>query len=421
MLELFKQHFFLRYSMTDIYKRSLIIHEQLNGKISITSKLDLETKEELSIAYTPGVAEPCRVIAENPERAKDLTIKSNSVAIVSDGSAVLGLGNIGPEAAIPVMEGKAMLFKKYADIDAWPLCLATSDTAEIIATVKNIAPVFGGINLEDIAAPACFEIEDALQEIGIPVFHDDQHGTAIVLLAAMINACRATKREFKDLNVVISGAGAAGSAIARLLDSIGKTNSGVGSVGNIVVCDSKGAIYKGRDHLNSEKERLLEFSNKENIQGTLRDVLKNADVFIGVSKGNLLGSDDIKLMAKDPFVFAMANPVPEIMPDLAIAAGAAVVGTGRSDFPNQVNNVLAFPGIFRGALDAKAPKITDSMKLAAAKALAHCLAEPRVDKILPLPLDRFVAPFVSRAVRDAAEKEFGKVNSFCDFNPKDNK
>tara|TARA_B110000483_G_scaffold30040_1_gene36476 strand:+ start:189 stop:1412 length:1224 start_codon:yes stop_codon:yes gene_type:complete len=407
--------------MTDIYKRSLIIHEQLNGKISITSKLDLETKEELSIAYTPGVAEPCRVIAENPERAKDLTIKSNSVAIVSDGSAVLGLGNIGPEAAIPVMEGKAMLFKKYADIDAWPLCLATSDTAEIIATVKNIAPVFGGINLEDIAAPACFEIEDALQEIGIPVFHDDQHGTAIVLLAAMINACRATKREFKDLNVVISGAGAAGSAIARLLDSIGKTNSGVGSVGNIVVCDSKGAIYKGRDHLNSEKERLLEFSNKENIQGTLRDVLKNADVFIGVSKGNLLGSDDIKLMAKDPFVFAMANPVPEIMPDLAIAAGAAVVGTGRSDFPNQVNNVLAFPGIFRGALDAKAPKITDSMKLAAAKALAHCLAEPRVDKILPLPLDRFVAPFVSRAVRDAAEKEFGKVNSFCDFNPKDNK
>ena len=407
--------------MTDIYKRSLIIHEQLNGKISITSKLDLETKEELSIAYTPGVAEPCRVIAENPERAKDLTIKSNSVAIVSDGSAVLGLGNIGPEAAIPVMEGKAMLFKKYADIDAWPLCLATSDTAEIIATVKNIAPVFGGINLEDIAAPACFEIEDALQEIGIPVFHDDQHGTAIVLLAAMINACRATKREFKDLNVVISGAGAAGSAIARLLDSIGKTNSGVGSVGNIVVCASKGAIYKGRDHLNSEKERLLEFSNKENIQGTLRDVLKNADVFIGVSKGNLLGSDDIKLMAKDPFVFAMANPVPEIMPDLAIAAGAAVVGTGRSDFPNQVNNVLAFPGIFRGALDAKAPKITDSMKLAAAKALAHCLAEPRVDKILPLPLDRFVAPFVSRAVRDAAEKEFGKVNSFCDFNPKDNK
>lgn len=407
--------------MTDIYKRSLIIHEQLNGKISITSKLDLETKEELSIAYTPGVAEPCRVIAENPERAKDLTIKSNSVAIVSDGSAVLGLGNIGPEAAIPVMEGKAMLFKKYADIDAWPLCLATSDTAEIIATVKNIAPVFGGINLEDIAAPACFEIEDALQEIGIPVFHDDQHGTAIVLLAAMINACRATKREFKDLNVVISGAGAAGSAIARLLDSIGTTNSGVGSVGNIVVCDSKGAIYKGRDHLNSEKERLLEFSNKENIQGTLRDVLKNADVFIGVSKGNLLGSDDIKLMAKDPFVFAMANPIPEIMPDLAIAAGAAVVGTGRSDFPNQVNNVLAFPGIFRGALDAKAPKITDGMKLAAAKALAHCLADPRVDKILPLPLDRFVAPFISRAVRDAAEKEFGKVNSFCDFKPKDNK
>ncbi len=407
--------------MTDIYKRSLIIHEQLNGKISITSKLDLETKEELSIAYTPGVAEPCRVIAENPERAKDLTIKSNSVAIVSDGSAVLGLGNIGPQAAIPVMEGKEKKKKKYADIDAWPLCLATSDTAEIIATVKNIAPVFGGINLEDIAAPACFEIEDALQEIGIPVFHDDQHGTAIVLLAAMINACRATKREFKDLNVVISGAGAAGSAIARLLDSIGITNSGVGSVGNIVVCDSKGAIYKGRDHLNSEKERLLEFSNKENIQGTLRDVLKNADVFIGVSKGNLLGSADIKLMAKDPFVFAMANPIPEIMPDLAIAAGAAVVGTGRSDFPNQVNNVLAFPGIFRGALDAKAPKITDGMKLAAAKALAHCLAEPRVDKILPLPLDRFVAPFVSRAVRDAAEKEFGKVNSFCDFKPKDDK
>lgn len=405
--------------MADIYKRSLIIHEQLKGKISITSKLDLDTQEELSIAYTPGVAEPCRVIAENPERAKDLTIKKNSVAIVSDGSAVLGLGNIGPEAAIPVMEGKAILFKKYADIDAWPLCLDTSDPEEIIRTVKNIAPTFGGVNLEDIAAPACFEIEDRLQDIGIPVFHDDQHGTAIVLLAAMINACRATQREFKDLNVVINGAGAAGSAIARLLDSIGKTNSGVGSVGNIVVCDSKGAIYEGRDHLNDEKKRLLEFSNKSNLQGSLRDVLKGADVFIGVSKGNLLTGEDIKLMAEKPFIFAMANPVPEIMPDEALAAGAAVVGTGRSDFPNQVNNVLAFPGIFRGALDAKAPRITDSMKLAAAKALAHCIQEPSPTKILPLPLDRTVAPFVSRAVRDAAELEFGKVSAFCENKIKD--
>lgn len=405
--------------MADIYKRSLIIHEQLKGKISITSKLDLDTQEELSIAYTPGVAEPCRVIAENPERAKDLTIKKNSVAIVSDGSAVLGLGNIGPEAAIPVMEGKAILFKKYADIDAWPLCLDTSDPEEIIRTVKNIAPTFGGVNLEDIAAPGCFEIEDRLQDIGIPVFHDDQHGTAIVLLAAMINSCRATQREFKDLNVVINGAGAAGSAIARLLDSIGKTDSGVGSVGNIVVCDSKGAIYEGRDHLNDEKKRLLEFSNKSNLQGNLRDVLKGADVFIGVSKGNLLTGEDIKLMAEKPFIFAMANPVPEIMPDEALAAGAAVVGTGRSDFPNQVNNVLAFPGIFRGALDAKAPRITDSMKLAAAKALAHCIQEPSPTKILPLPLDRTVAPFVSRAVRDAAELEFGKVSAFCENKIKD--
>lgn len=403
--------------MADIYKRSLIIHEQLKGKISITSKLDLDTQEELSIAYTPGVAEPCRVIAENPERAKDLTIKKNSVAIVSDGSAVLGLGNIGPEAAIPVMEGKAILFKKYADIDGFPICLDTSDPDEIIRTVKNIAPVFGGVNLEDIAAPACFEIEDKLQELGIPVFHDDQHGTAIVLLAAMINACRATEREFKDLNVVINGAGAAGSAIARLLDSIGKVNSEVGSVGNIVVCDSKGAIFKGRDHLNTAKERLLEFSNKNNIKGTLKDVLKGADVFIGVSKGNILTGDDIQLMAKNPFVFAMANPVPEIMPDVALEAGAVVVGTGRSDFPNQVNNVLAFPGIFRGALDAKARKITDSMKLAAAKALAHCVLNPTPDKILPLPLDRTVAPFVSRAVRDAAELEFGKVSAYCDYDP----
>lgn len=394
--------------MADIYKRSLIIHEQLKGKISITPKLDLDTQEELAIAYTPGVAEPCRVIAENPERAKDLTIKKNSVAIVSDGSAVLGLGNIGPAAAIPVMEGKAILFKKYADIDGWPLCLDTSDPEEIIRTVRNIAPVFGGINLEDIAAPACFEIEDRLQDLGIPVFHDDQHGTAIVLLAAMINSCRATGRPFKDLKVVINGAGAAGSAIARLLDTIGTGDSGVGSVGNIVVCDSKGAIYKGRDNLNSEKLRLLEFSNKENEKGLLKDVLKGADVFIGVSKGNLLTGEDIKLMAPHPFVFAMANPVPEIMPDEAIAAGAAVVGTGRSDFANQVNNVLAFPGIFRGALDAKAPKITDNMKLAAAIALAHCILEPTPQKILPLALDRTVAPFVSRAVREAAEKEFGK-------------
>jgi malate dehydrogenase (oxaloacetate-decarboxylating) len=392
--------------MTDIYKRSLIIHEQLKGKLSLHSKLDLDTKEELSIAYTPGVAEPCRVISENVDRAKDLTIKRNSVAIVSDGSAVLGLGNIGPEASIPVMEGKAILFKKYADIDAWPLCLNVNSPEEIIATVKAIAPGFGGVNLEDIAAPACFEIENALQDIGIPVFHDDQHGTAIVLLAAMINACKITGRKLSDCKIVINGAGAAGTAIAKLLLDAGKQDESIGKPRSVVVCDSKGAISEARKDLNSQKQELLSITNEHNEQGDLADILKGADVFIGVSKGGILNRNHVKTMAKNPFLFAMANPTPEIMPDEALAGGAQIMGTGRSDFPNQVNNVLAFPGIFRGALDAKAPKITAGMKLTAAKALANCILEPTPEMLLPEALDRTVAPFIARAVKEQAIKEF---------------
>ena len=392
--------------MTDIYKRSLIIHEQLKGKLSLHSKLDLDTKEELSIAYTPGVAEPCRVISENVDRAKDLTIKRNSVAIVSDGSAVLGLGNIGPEASIPVMEGKAILFKKYADIDAWPLCLNVNSPEEIIATVKAIAPVFGGVNLEDIAAPACFEIENALQDIGIPVFHDDQHGTAIVLLAAMINACKITGRKLSDCKIVINGAGAAGTAIAKLLLDASKQDKSIGKPRSVVVCDSKGAISEARKDLNSQKQELLSITNEHNEQGDLADILKGADVFIGVSKGGILNRNHVKTMAKNPFLFAMANPTPEIMPDEALAGGAQIMGTGRSDFPNQVNNVLAFPGIFRGALDAKAPRITAGMKLTAAKALANCILEPTPEKLLPEALDRTVAPFIARAVKEQAIKEF---------------
>lgn len=384
--------------MTDIYEKSVIVHRQLRGKISMVNKLPLETQEDLSLAYTPGVARPCELIAKDPSAAFDLTIKRNTVAIVSDGSAVLGLGNIGAAAAIPVMEGKAMLFREFASIDAWPICLDTQDSAEIIETVRRIAPVFGGVNLEDISAPRCFEVENALQDLGIPVFHDDQHGTAIVLLAGLLNAAKVTGRKVESMRVVINGAGAAGTAIARLLRCVGHDPNVCVPVRNVIVCDSKGAIHAGRKDLNDYKTELLQYTNRENESGSLQDVLAGSDVFIGVSKGGLLKREDIATMADNAIVFAMANPIPEIMPDEALAGGAAVAGTGRSDLPNQVNNLLAFPGIFRGALDVRATQITQSMKIAAAYALADTVRVPTNESILPSPLDRSIAHQVAEAV-----------------------
>jgi malate dehydrogenase (oxaloacetate-decarboxylating) len=363
------------------------------------------SREDLSIAYTPGVARPCEVIAQDPSRTRDLTIKGNTVAVVSDGSAVLGLGNIGPNAAIPVMEGKAILFKEFAGIDAWPICVDTQDSEEIIETVRRIAPVFGGINLEDISAPRCFEIEQRLQDLGIPVFHDDQHGTAIVLLAGLINAAKVIGRELSDLRIVINGAGAAGTAIARLLRCVGHDPHVCVPVQDVIVCDSRGAIHRNRDGLSNCKRELLAYTNRDSRAGSLSEVLKDANVFIGVSKGNLLSAADVKTMAKDAIVLAMANPIPEIMPDEAHAGGAAVVGTGRSDFPNQVNNVLVFPGIFRGALDCGAAQITEEMKVTTAKALAACVDSPTAEKILPEPLDRTVAPRIADAVVRLAASE----------------
>ncbi len=393
--------------MTDFYERSAIIHEQLHGKIAVVSKIPIGSLDDLSIAYTPGVARPCELIAADPAKARQLTIKGNSVAVVTDGSAVLGLGDIGPLAAIPVMEGKVLLFKEFANLEAWPICLDTKDVDEIVNAVRQIAPVFGGINLEDISAPRCFEIERRLQDLGIPVFHDDQHGTAIVLLAALLNAGRVLERALEGMVVVVSGAGAAGSAIAKLL--LGTSAEGEDSVSapvkDVVVCDSRGAIHKGREGLSPEKEELLSFTNIGDRTGTLQEALEGADVFIGVSKAGLLDADDVRRMNPDPIILAMANPEPEIMPDEAAKGGAAVVGTGRSDFPNQVNNVLAFPGIFRGALDAGAATISARMKMAAVHALADAVTEPTADRILPDPLDRRVAPLVAEAVRAAAMHE----------------
>lgn len=389
----------------DIYEKSVIVHRQLRGKIAMINKLPLETQEDLSLVYTPGVARPCELIAHDPAAAFELTIKRNSVAIVSDGSAVLGLGNIGPAAAIPVMEGKAMLFREFASIDAWPICLDTQDANEIVETVKRIAPVFGGVNLEDISAPRCFEIEERLQGLGIPVFHDDQHGTAIVLLAGLLNGGKVTGRSIETMRIVINGAGAAGTAIAKLLRCVGHDRDHCMPVKDVVVCDSKGAIHSGRMNLNPYKQDLLKFTNREDRSGSLQEVLAGADAFIGVSRGNLLRREDVSSMASDAIVFAMANPVPEIMPNEAIAGGAAVAGTGRSDLPNQVNNLLAFPGIFRGALDSRATQITQAMKLAAAKALAETVREPTPDKILPNPLDRSVTPRVAEAVARAFRLE----------------
>ncbi|MFT6148811.1 MAG: malate dehydrogenase (oxaloacetate-decarboxylating) [Saprospiraceae bacterium] len=392
----------------DYYKDSLFLHEKLRGKIGTKIKMTVRTKDDLSLVYSPGVAEPCRKIAENKADVYKYTMKGNTVAIITDGTAVLGLGDIGPEAALPVMEGKAMLFKKFADIDAFPICLDTTDVDEIVRTVRNIAPVFGGINLEDISAPRSFEIEERLQDLGIPVFHDDQHGTAIVVLAALINACKVTDRKLEELSVVINGSGAAGVAIAKLLRCIGSEGEYCTPVGSIIICDSKGVISRQRTDLNPSKKELLSFSNFEDIHGTLQDALKGADVFIGVSVGNLLNADDVRTMAKDSIVFGLANPTPEIMPEEAYKGGAAIIGTGRSDMPNQVNNVLGFPGIFRGALDARAKIISPRMKLAAAHAIADCVKHPTKESIIPSALNERVAYAVADAVREVAEDEIAK-------------
>lgn len=376
----------------DYNQAALDMHERLKGKLSVNTLADLKTKDDLSIAYTPGVAEPCRKIAENKEEAYRYTIKSRTVAVVSDGSAVLGLGNIGPEAAMPVMEGKATLFKQFAGIDAFPLCLDTQDTEEIIAICKAIAPTFGGINLEDISSPRCFEIEDRLKaELDIPIFHDDQHGTAIVLLAGLINALKLAEKKLESVRIIISGAGAAGIAVSRLLKTAGATD--------VIVCDSKGAICPLREDLNPVKEVTLEETNPTKICGSLKEMVQGADVFIGVSAPDILHKEDIEGMNDKPLVFAMSNPTPEIMPDEAKAGGAFVVATGRSDFPNQLNNVLVFPGIFKGALQART-QITDEMKLAAAQALADMVTDLSVDKIIPSPFEEGVADAVAKAVMD---------------------
>ena len=386
----------------DFFDRSLKLHQQLRGKLEITPRVALDTRDMLSIAYTPGVARPCQVIAADPGQAIELTIKRNSVAVVTDGSAVLGLGNIGPLGAIPVMEGKAILFKAYANIDAFPICLDTQDTDEIVKTVRHIAPVFGGINLEDISAPRCFEVEQRLQDLGIPVFHDDQHGTAIVVAAALMNASRLLGRPLAKLKVVIHGAGAAGVAISRFLCCVDLPQWRHEAVQELIVCDKQGAIASCRSDLNSAKRELLSFTNPRDRRGSLKEVLLGADVFIGVSVGDILSADDIRRMSPNPIILALANPIPEIDPDIAREAGAAIVATGRSDFPNQVNNVLAFPGIFRGALDARAPSITAGMKFAAAMALAGATESISVERILPPATDRTVAYRVAEAVASAA-------------------
>lgn len=371
---------------------ALELHRIHKGKIEIQSKVPVNNLDDLSLAYTPGVAQPCQEIFQNPSLVYEYTTKGNMVAIVTDGSAVLGLGNIGPEAALPVMEGKAVLFKRFAGVDAFPVCLKTQDVEEIVRTVKLLEPVFGGINLEDIAAPRCFEIEERLKkELDIPVFHDDQHGSAIVVLAALINAVQVVRKDIKAVKVVISGAGAAAIATAKLLHSFG--------IAQIILLDSRGAIFVGRPGLNSFKEEIAQITNRERISGSLVEILPGADAFIGLSRPNLVNADMIKTMNSDPIVIAMANPVPEIYPDEARKGGAKVVATGRSDFPNQVNNVLVFPGLFRGVLDIRAKQITDEMKLAAVRALASLVKNPTAEKILPSVLDEGVAQAVAGAVK----------------------
>jgi len=391
--------------MEEVYKKSVELHEKMRGKIEMVNKIPVDTKEKLSLVYSPGVAQPCLEIEKDPERAYDLTIKGNTIAVVTNGTAVLGLGNIGPLASLPVMEGKAMLFKRFANINAFPICIDSTNTRHIIETIRRIAPSFGGINLEDIKAPESFEIEEQLQDIGIPVFHDDQHGTAIVTLAALINACKVTGKKLTDLKVVINGAGAAGIAIAKLLRCFHIDSPMCQSVKTLIVCDSKGAIHRFRTDLNKAKTELLKYSNFEDVKGDIHHVLDDADVFIGVSKGNLIGQEDVKKMAKDPIIFAMANPTPEIDPAEAKAAGALIVGTGRSDYPNQINNVLAFPGIFKGALAARAKIISTEMKLAAAYAIANSLENPTADEVIPSALDTTLAQTVADAVEKAVHHE----------------
>ncbi len=380
-------------------EKALALHEEWNGKFETTAKMKIATRENLALAYTPGVAEPCKVIAKDKEAAYKYTIKSNTIAVISDGSAVLGLGNIGAYAAMPVMEGKAVLFKEFGGVNAVPICLDTQDTEEIIKTIVNIAPAFGGINLEDISAPRCFEIETRLKELlDIPVFHDDQHGTAIVVLAGIINALKVTGKNKENCKVVVNGAGSAGVAITKLLLTYGFKD--------VTMCDKTGILYKGCEGLNWMQESMMEVTNLSGKQGTLADALNGADIFVGVSAPNIVTPEMVSSMNKDAILFAMANPVPEIMPDVAKAAGARVVGTGRSDFPNQVNNVIAFPGIFKGALEGRAPQITEEMKLAAALAIAGLVPDDQLSdvNILPEAFDPRVANVVSKAVKDHITK-----------------
>jgi len=385
----------------DVYQKSLALHSALRGKIKIDPKIEIHTSEDLALVYSPGVAEPCREIYKSPEAAYEYTMKGNMVAVISDGTAVLGLGNIGPLAALPVMEGKCMLFKRFAGVDAFPIVLDTQDTDQIVQTIRNIAPTFGGINLEDISAPRSFEVEARLQDLGIPVFHDDQHGTAIVVLAALINSCKILGKKLEDLKIVINGAGAAGIAIARLLRCVSIDPTICIPVREVIMADSRGIIHRKRDDINDAKREILRYSNPNDLQGTVRDALEGADVFIGVSVGNLLKTGDIRRMNPDSIVLALANPTPEIMPAEALAGGAAIVGTGRSDLPNQVNNVLAFPGIFRGALDARAKTITAGMKIAAAYAIAESVDNISRDQVIPSSLNNKVAYNVAQAVKKA--------------------
>lgn len=381
-------------------EKALELHKEWKGKISTEAKCEVKTREDLALAYTPGVAEPCKVIHEDPKEAYTYTLKQNTIAVVSDGSAVLGLGNIGPEAAMPVMEGKAVLFKEFGGVNAFPICLKTQDVDEIVETVQRLEPTFGGINLEDISAPRCFEIERRLKEtMNIPVFHDDQHGTAIIVLAGVINSLKLTGKKKEDCRIIVNGSGAAGIAISKLLLRYGFRH--------LVICDSKGIISRERENLNWIKKEMLEVTNLDNQNGTLADALVGADIFIGVSAPNSVTEEMVRSMNKDAILFAMANPVPEIMPDLAKAAGARIVGTGRSDFPNQVNNVLVFPGIFKGALEGKARQITEDMKLAAAEALAGIVSDEELNEefILPEAFNPKVSEVVSAAVRENITEE----------------
>lgn len=384
----------------DYAAESLKLHYKWQGKIEVTLRAPLETADDLSLAYTPGVAEPCLEIQKDVSKSYDLTRRGNLVAVITDGTAVLGLGDIGPEAGMPVMEGKCALFKRFGNVDAIPLCVRSKNVDEIVETVRLIAGSFGGVNLEDISAPRCFEIERRLKECcDIPIFHDDQHGTAVVTLAAMLNALKLTGKDIHDINVVTSGAGAAGLAIIRLLIAMGLDPH------HVILCDRHGAIYEGRDNLNPQKEEMAKITNSGHKAGTLAEMLAGADVFIGVSAPHCVTPEMVKSMAKDPIIFAMANPTPEIMPDEALAAGAAVMGTGRSDFPNQINNVLAFPGIFRGALDVRASDINDAMKIAAAKAIADFVTPDKLsaEYIIPSPLEEGVSKAVAKAVAQAAK------------------